>query len=141
MAYSSLNPSGPTIYVQPFPPTGAKYQLLRAGRGSPHHPLWSADGKSLIFNARAGTLDIITVMTSPTFAFGNAVRKPRPFGTGPPDVRRAYDIMPDGRLVGLVTPGDPDMRSHRANQCRAELVRGIEGARGPGDSAPSPRRE
>ncbi len=107
MAYSSLNPSGPTIYVQPFPPTGAKYELLRAGLGSPHHPLWSADGKSLIFNARAGTLDIISVMTSPTFAFGNAVRKPRPFGTGPPDARRPYDIMPDGRLVGLVSPGDP----------------------------------
>lgn len=122
VAYSSTGPSGPTIYVQPFPPTTAKYELLRAGRGSPHHPLWSPDGKSLIFNARAGSLDFIDVITSPTFAFGSAERRrPRPFNTGPPDVRRTYDIMPDGRLVGLSRLGDPDSSTLVSTQVNVVL--------------------
>jgi serine/threonine-protein kinase len=95
-----------TIYVQPFPATGAMYQLVPEGRGVPHHPLWSPDGKELIFNARAGFVDTVSVSTSPMFAFGNRASVPRRVGTGPPGVRRAYDMMPDGRIVGLTTPGD-----------------------------------
>ncbi len=95
-----------TIYVQPFPATGAMYQLVPQGRDVPHHALWSPDGKELFFNARAGSLDTVSVRTSPMFAFGNRTTAPRRFATGPPGVRRAYDMMPDGRFVGLATPAD-----------------------------------
>src|SRR5262249_21446869 len=37
-----------SLYVQPFPPTGAKYQINREEDG--HHPLWSSDGKRLFYN-------------------------------------------------------------------------------------------
>ena len=40
-----------TTYVQPFPPTGTKYQIARGGR-----PLWSRDGKELFFVPAPGRL-------------------------------------------------------------------------------------
>ena len=78
-AYSSddLGPNV-TVYVQPFPATGAKYQLLANG-GSPHHQLWSPDGKELFYNPRAGSFEAVAVTTHQTFAFGNPIAVPRPF--------------------------------------------------------------
>ena len=43
LAYRS-NESGSTIYVQPFPATGAKYQIATGSS-----PVWSRDGKKLFF--------------------------------------------------------------------------------------------
>jgi serine/threonine-protein kinase len=43
VAYSTAR----TIYVQPFPTTGALYQLSKNSAG--HHPMWSADGKELFY--------------------------------------------------------------------------------------------
>ena len=40
------------IYVQPFPPTGAKYQLMAKGLELPSHPVWSPDGNELFYNPR-----------------------------------------------------------------------------------------
>ena len=31
---------------------------------------------------------------------------PKAFVTGPPAVRRTFDMAPDGRFVGLIVPGD-----------------------------------
>jgi len=107
VAYSGGPFADASILVQPFPSTGAKYELPRSGRGVPHHPLWSPDG-TLVFNQRAGYVDVVSVATSPTPAFGKTVSAPRKFQTGPPSVRRAFDAMPDGRLVGLIVPGDPE---------------------------------
>ncbi len=106
VAYSSGTFAQATIFIQPYPATGAKYQLPRkAGSGVPHHPLWAPHG-TLVFNQRPGDLDVVAVSTSPTPSFGTGTSGPRKFGTGPPSVRRAFDIMPDGRLVGLVGPGE-----------------------------------
>ena len=121
VAYSSASaPNATTVYVQPFPPTRAKYEVPRIGRARPHHPAWSTDGRSLILNAHAGFLDIVSVMTLPTVAFGNSISGPRRFLTGPPNVRRGFDVMPDGRLVGLITPEDADGTS-RAPQVNVVL--------------------
>ena len=109
VAYSNASVGNTsTIYLQPFPPTRAKYEVPRVGRAQPHHPVWSPDGRSLIHNAHAGFLDVVSIMSSPTVAFGNSISGPRKFQTGPPNVRRAFDVMPDGRLVGLIAPEDPD---------------------------------
>ena len=121
VAYSSASAANATtVYVQPFPPTRAKYEVPRIGRAQPHHPAWSTDGRSLILNAHAGFLDIVSVMTLPTVAFGNSISGPRRFLTGPPNVRRGFDVMPDGRLVGLITPEDPESTS-RAPQVNVVL--------------------
>jgi serine/threonine-protein kinase len=108
VAYSSGGSSGGTVYVQPFPATGAKYEFPNSRDvATPHHPLWSS-ANTLVVNQRPGTLDVVAVTTSPTFSFGTPVRGARRFQTGPPSVRRAFDVMPDGRLVGLIEQGDTD---------------------------------
>jgi hypothetical protein len=105
VAYSCCGFNGGTIYVKPYPLTSATYELPRS-TGSPHHPLWLPDTRALVFNQRAGYLHRIDVTASPIFAFGNIASRPRRFQTGSPDVRRAFDVLPDGSLVGLTEPGN-----------------------------------
>ena len=105
LAYASYETGSSAINVEPFPPTGAKYQLPRRAGVSMRHPLWSADGKELIYYARAGELEIVSVTTQPTFAFGNPIAVPRPFRSSTSGSMRDWDIAPDGRFIGLVTPG------------------------------------
>ena len=106
MAYASADRGPTTIYVQPFPATGAKYQLFVTGtNNTPHKPVWSPDGKELFYVPRLGGFEAVSITTQPTFAFGNAVEVPRPFQPGPPNSRTLFDITPGGKFVGLVVPG------------------------------------
>jgi Tol biopolymer transport system component len=105
VAYSSGEAGRVTVYVQPFPATGAKYQLSPKNNEQPHHQVWSPDGKELFYNARPNGFDVVSVTTQPTFAFGNPTAVPAPFQTGPVASVRSFDITPDGGFVGLVTPG------------------------------------
>ena len=50
------------------------------------------------------------ITTTPAFAFGDAVLLPRPFVNAPPSKQRTYDIMPDGRILGMRTDVGPDGR-------------------------------
>ncbi len=97
-----------TIYVQPFPPTGAKYQLFAKGSDIPHEVAWSPDGKELFYNPGVGRFEAVSVRTQPTFAFGNAVAVPRPFRTAPSNSRTLYDITPGGKFVGLIPAGQTE---------------------------------
>src|SRR5262249_52287955 len=45
LAYQS-NPSLSQIYVEPFPPTGAQFQIASTGE---NRPLWSPDGKQIFY--------------------------------------------------------------------------------------------
>ncbi len=112
---------GTTIYVQPFPATGAKYQLVAKQPGSPHGAIWSPDGKELFYNPRAGGFEAVSVTTAPTFAFGNAVALPRPFQLSPPDSRRPYDITPGGKFVGLIPVGQTGSGTLDAPQIQVVL--------------------
>jgi Tol biopolymer transport system component len=93
-----------TIVVEPFPATGAKFQLIQKPGDTPHHPLWSPDGRELLYNPRPGGFEAVPVITAPTFGFGVPVEVPRNFRTGPGAERAHYDMMPDGRILGLVNP-------------------------------------
>jgi hypothetical protein len=90
--------------VEPFPPTGEKFQLIQRPGDNPHHPLWSPDGKELLYNPRPGGFEAVPIVTTPTFGFGVPVEIPRRFRTGPGAERAHYDMMPDGRILGLVNP-------------------------------------
>ena len=46
IAYQSNETGSPEVYVQPFPPTGGKYQASKNGG---RMPIWSADGKELYY--------------------------------------------------------------------------------------------
>jgi Tol biopolymer transport system component len=107
VAYASREPGEKmTIYVQPFPATGVKFPLFVKGSNpTPHKVAWSPDGKELFYVPRLGELEAVTITTQPTFAFGNAVRVPRPFQPGAPNMRTWYDVTPSGKFVGLIPPG------------------------------------
>jgi hypothetical protein len=90
-----------TTYVQPFPPTGTKYQVAPGGR-----PLWSRDGTELFFVPSVGRLMAVTVKTTePTFTVTSPTPVPRGFSLANPQLPRTFDILPDGRLVAIGTWG------------------------------------
>jgi serine/threonine protein kinase/Tol biopolymer transport system component len=91
---------GDTItYVQPYPPTGAKFEVARGGR-----PLWSRDGKEIFFIPAPATFAVVSVKTQPTFSVSEPVMIPRRFGLAPPSSPRPYDTLPDGRFVAAGFP-------------------------------------
>jgi Tol biopolymer transport system component len=82
VAYASSDGCG-GIYIQPFPATGAQYQLPRmVAENSGMHPFWSSDGTMLIYAPAAGQFGAVTVTTQPTVAFGNPTHVPRSLGEG-----------------------------------------------------------
>jgi Tol biopolymer transport system component len=104
VAYASVGVGvGLGVFVQPFPATGAKYQIA----ANAYFPFWSPDGHELFFNLSRG-LAITSVGTTPTFTFSNPiVLLPRSIivslGSA---LERNLDIMPDGKRFVVVVPAD-----------------------------------
>jgi serine/threonine-protein kinase len=98
------------IYVKPYPPTNEKYQITKAGGAN---PLWSPDGKEIIYVAR-GKLMSVHVVTQPSFSFSNPVELPieafiQPSSGG----ERNYDITPDGKQFIMAYRTDQSVRRSR----------------------------
>jgi Tol biopolymer transport system component len=112
IAYAIAERPGPTsIYVQPFPATGVKYQLIVKGSNStPHKPMWSPDGKELFYVPRFGGFEAVPVSTRPEFAFGSPVEMVRSFTTGAPNAQALHDVAPDGRFLAMF---DSELRLNR----------------------------
>jgi Tol biopolymer transport system component len=121
IAYTSTDAGKTTIYVQPFPATGAVYPMVARSIDVPHEVMWSADGKELFYNPRAGGFEVVSVTTQPTFAFGNPTPLPRPFQLGPPAARRAYDVTPDGRLMVITSLNDAQIASTASPQIQVVI--------------------
>jgi Tol biopolymer transport system component len=101
LAYQSDETGRFEIYMQPFPPTGGKFQITTQGG---QHPLWSLDGKELFYE-NAGHLMSVAIHTQPTFTFGNPTPMPLPQivqaqGNQP----RQYGLMPDGQQFIVKIP-------------------------------------
>ena len=99
LAYQSGETGQRQIFVQPFPPTGAKYAVVPGG-----HPFWSHDGSELFYNPAPQQIGVVRINTRPTFSFG----EPAMFQTAgllsrsPANSPRVWDIAPDGkRLIGV----------------------------------------
>ena len=102
LAYQTNETGQDEIFVQPFPSTGAKFQL--PGTLDNHHPIWAPDGRTLYYVPGPGLFAAIDVRTEPSFAFGT----PAPLNLNGvlrmagPDVIRRVDILPDGeRFLGI----------------------------------------
>ena len=115
VAYTGGGSINGTIYVKPYPLTTATYELPRTVAGAPHHPLWLPGMAALVFNQRAGFHspdrhhDIAGLRVRGCCGAGPGSSRP-----ARPNVRRAFDVLPDGRLVGLGEPGNPEnMASYR----------------------------
>jgi serine/threonine-protein kinase len=100
---ASAGGSGNEVFVESFPPTGAKHLLPQPSAG---HPLWSPQGDELMTNGTPVMSHITPVTTTPVFAFGRAVNFPRRgrAEASPAIARRQIDMMPDGRIIGIVSP-------------------------------------
>ena len=108
VAYMSDETGTTNVYVQPFPATGTKYPISR-GRGL--SPLWSPDGKAIVYvegadTGRGGGLVVTSLTTEPTFTFGNPVERPagrlQTGGASAPNSPRRFDIAPDGSIIGMI---------------------------------------
>ena len=96
------------VYVEPYPPTGARYQLSAQSEDA-HHAVWARDGKQLYYTPGPGNRFLSRPITSLSpFAFGDAVSIHRPFVNAPPTSERTYDSTRDGRILGLRMDVGPD---------------------------------
>jgi serine/threonine protein kinase/Tol biopolymer transport system component len=100
VAYSSATEGG--IFVQPFPPTGAKFEIHHKNGG---HSVWSPDGKEIVYVPGGGQFVAVNVMTQPAFAVSDPVAVPRPFPLPGPASPRGYDVGKDGRFIAVIPAG------------------------------------
>ena len=108
IAYVSDETGRLELYVQPFPTTGAKFQITKNGGG---HPLWSPDGRQLYFD-NAGRMFSVAVRTQPTFFTEDPVPLPiQGFVQGTGNNRRQYDLMPDGKQFIMMFPPNQEIRT------------------------------
>lgn len=112
--------AAPAVYVQPFPATGALYQISKNDSG--HHPLWSPDGKALFYFPGADQLVAVSVTTRPSFTFGNSTAVPGGFPSNTtPQAPRNHDIALDGRFITVVESGQTPSGAPAAQQIQVVL--------------------
>jgi len=109
IAYSSSPVAGPVaspdrgVFIQPVPPTGEPYQLPK--QQLDFHPVWGPKGTELFYvvSSASGQLAMVSVTMHPSVIFGSPTTfSARVTGGRTADQMRAYDILPDGRFVGVV---------------------------------------
>jgi Tol biopolymer transport system component/predicted Ser/Thr protein kinase len=105
VAYTSTESGRLEVYVQPFPATGAKWQLSIAGG---EQPRWRHDGKELYYLGADRALMAVPITVPGAF---DAETPRRLFQTNIPfgdiDVSQTYDVTPDGSRF-LIAAADPD---------------------------------
>jgi Tol biopolymer transport system component len=99
MAYASNETGRYEVWIEPFPPTGARYQVTRDG-GS--HPLWMPDGRSLYFD-RDHQMFRLAVNTKDLSSRSEPTALPIK-GFAQAEYRRQFDLMPDGRQFLMLFP-------------------------------------
>jgi serine/threonine-protein kinase len=101
---TDLESSDRGIFVRAVPPGDRVYQAPR--QMVDFHPVWSRTGRELIFvaSATAGVMAAVDVRTAAGVTFGAPTRFPSSVtGDRLSIAPRAYDVLPDGRFVGLIT--------------------------------------
>ena len=102
VAYTVTERAGTGIHVQPFPATGAKYPVSKSTTVS---PVWSRDGREIVSQPQGGLQAVQTITTQPSFSFGPPVLMRRGHNDSGRTSQRNYDVMPDGRILGVVAAG------------------------------------
>jgi serine/threonine-protein kinase len=94
IAYQSDQTGRPEIYVQPFPATGAFWQVSFDGG---LRPVWARKGDELYFRS-GNRVMAVTINPGPTFSHG----APRKLFEG--SYATSYDVAKDGRFLMIRTP-------------------------------------
>jgi Tol biopolymer transport system component len=127
MAYDSIESGRSQIYVQPFPPIGAKYQITNDSSGVPQFPIWSPDGKEIFYSLGLGggraDLMSIPVQTRASFSFGRAAPMPIKnfWHNGAPGAPRGFDITPDGKEFVIMVPTNDESSERQTEQIYVAL--------------------
>jgi len=100
LAYASDETGRQEIWVEPLPVTGRRFQLTKNGG---RHPQWSPDGAKLYFDqgGQMFSIDVFLGVETPR-ASEPAALPIRGFQQG--DLRRQYDLMPDGKGFVMLFP-------------------------------------
>jgi len=119
VAYTVTEGAVTGIYVQPFPATGAKYLLSKS---STIHPVWSRDGREIVSQPQGGQQAVQTITTQPSFSFSPPVLTPRRgyINLGLTS-QRNNDVMPDGRILGVVAAGQTQSAGSTPQQIQVVL--------------------
>ena len=106
LAYSSGPGGNIEVFVQPFPATGARYQVTKDGGA---HPGWSRDGTEIFYRGTSNrTVRVVDVATDSGFSFGTERALPIA-GHLTFNDSRDYDITPDGQRFLMIFPqGETD---------------------------------
>jgi eukaryotic-like serine/threonine-protein kinase len=100
-----------TVWVRPFPFTTDLYPV--ASEGTSHHPVWSRDGRELIYIVGAGQIAARDITLTPSFTVGKArLLESLLMPTQPPGAQaRSFDTLAGGRMVSdsdpLLQPDGP----------------------------------
>jgi Tol biopolymer transport system component len=111
------------IFVQPFPATGSLYQAPKLSID--FQPLWSRDGTELFYVplAASGQLAAVRVNMRSGVTFGSPEKLPaRVTSNRTSGLTRAFDILPDGTFVGLVSGSDEDVSLSVASTSEIRVV-------------------
>ena len=114
---SSVAAGLPGVFVQPFPPTGAAYPAPRVGID--FHPVWAQGGAALVYVPSAASVQLatVTVTAKGGVTFGAPVLSPATVTADRISSQpRAYDILPDGRFIGLVGASERDVLQAQASR-------------------------
>lgn len=109
MAYVSNETGTHEVYVQPFPPTGAKWQVSRRGGGESS---WGRDGRELFYLSPDGRIVAVAVGTKGSqFAVGpvTILAQTRITGFERVDQAGQFTVTTDGQRF-LVTNAAEAMR-------------------------------
>jgi Tol biopolymer transport system component len=107
VAYASTESGRPEVYVQPFPATGAKWQVSTEGG---EQPRWRRDGKELFYLAADRRIMAVPIRVPGAFDASPAVPLfETTLGVGYLGVSQAYDVTKDGQrfIVASVDPMTP----------------------------------
>jgi hypothetical protein len=106
------------VFVQPFPATGTL--LHQAPKVNiDFHPLWTPDGRELIYVGLAASGQLVAVSVSPQtiVPFGRPQMMPAAVTMGRSSgLTRAFDMLPNGRFIGLVPAVDENESSAGPSQ-------------------------
>ena len=102
MAYSSNETGQREAFVVPFPNTKeARWPVSVAGGAE---PAWSRDGRELFYRNRRGHMVAVRVETERRFSTGESTTLFADTAFRRADVRRQYDVTPDGKRFIMIRP-------------------------------------
>jgi serine/threonine-protein kinase len=106
LAYEADDSGRFEIYMRPYPDVNSSLALVSTDGGT--RPLWTRDGKELIYVSPTGALMSVGVKLGSTWsATKPSVVVKEGYLTNPPWWGRSYDVSPDGRRFLMIKEGGP----------------------------------